>query len=219
MLAFTTDELAKRFRSDVDDKITDAAGSDADCLWSNYDVYGYMTAACDALSRESAGVYRTIQLPITAYDPNVRLPSYVLHVREAWLTSPQRVELRQLNANDTDASRYRDEGAPRFYIRDLERRSLRLVPAPPAPDTLELMCTVSIRVPLGEGLPLPFLETVDQLLLLHYMKSLAYRKHDAETEDLVRARDHEQHWLAGVQDRKSELNNYRRKPTVIRMSD
>lgn len=83
MLAFTTDELAERFRSDVDDKITDAAGSDADCLWSNYDVYGYMTAACDALSRESAGVYRTIQLPITAYDPNVRLPSYVLHVREA----------------------------------------------------------------------------------------------------------------------------------------
>ena len=81
------------------------------------------------------------------------------------------------------------------------------------------MCTVSIRVPLGEGLPLPFLETVDQLLLLHFMKSLAYRKHDAETEDLVRARDHEQHWIAGVQDRKSELNNYRRKPTVIRMSD
>jgi hypothetical protein len=216
VLAFTTDELARRFRSDVDDAITDVGGSDADCLWSDYDVYGYMTEACAALASAAAGVYRTIRLPFAAGAASVRLPPYVLHVREAALASDGR-RVYQANASDrgravdTDAT-----GAPAVYVRDLDPRVLYLYPTPVVPDAIELQCTVSITTPLDGGVPLPFMDVTDQRLLLHYMKSLAYRKHDAETEDLTRAREFERLWKEGSLDRRSELNNYRRHPPVMR---
>lgn len=216
MLAFTAEELAARFRSDVDDKITDVNGSDADCLWSNADVYGYMTAAVDALARATDGLFRTVRLPVAAGVATVYAPVTMLHIREVRLASTGD-ELHQLNANDVDLT-HLATGRPRAYVRDLERKALWLTPIPVQADVLEVFCTVTCGAPMAPGFPLPFLETVDQLLLLEYMKSLAYRKHDAETEDLTRARDHERRWQTGADDRKSELNNYRRHPPVMRMA-
>lgn len=231
MLAVTTEELAVRFRSDVDDRITDGNGSDFGCLWLDYDVYGYMTEACDALAKQTDGLYKTMLLPVVAGNGVVTCPSYILHIREARLVNINR-SVEQANTNEPNYSVEKDyglqhygtsaihesSGIPSTFIRDYQRKVLRLVPTPEADDTLELQCTVSITVPLSCGMPLPFMDIEDQRLLLHYMKWRAYEKQDAETEDLVRANHFASLFAEGAAERKSTLRNYRRKPGVIRMA-
>lgn len=230
MLATTTDELAARFRSDVDDKITDEAGGDFGCLWSNSDVYAYMTAACDRLAKDTEATFKTMLLPVRTGEAVVRCPAYVTEIRSARLVNRNQF-LSQANANSSDYGMARDygivqygapamfdsSGVPCVFIRDYEAKALRLVPIPAEDDTLEIQCATTVSMPQEEGMPLPFMDTGEQLLLLEFMKSLAYRKHDAETEDLVRAKDHEGRYYAGALDRKYELQRYRRRPPVMRM--
>lgn len=230
MLATTTDELAGRFRSDVDDKVTDVGGSDFGCLWSNADVYAYMTAACDRLAKDTEALYKTLLLPVRTGEAVVRCPTYVTEIRAARLVNRNQPVVAA-NANGTDYGFARDyglvthgqsamfdsSGTPEVFIRDYERKALRLVPVPNADDTLEVQCATTVSLPQEAGMPLPFMDTEDQLLLLEYMKSLAFRKHDAETENLVRAESHEARYHAGALERKYELQRYRRRPPVMRM--
>lgn len=216
MLAFTTDELEKRFRSDVNDVKTAADGSDFGCLWKDEDVYAYMTVACDALAKDTQGVYRVLRLPVTSGSQTVRLPPNVQHIRDARLASNNE-QLKQIDAMDTWLGP--SSGTPRSFCRDYDARQLLLLPTPAAADTLALQVTISISMPMSAGLPLMFTDTEDQQLLLAKMKALAYLKHDAETEDLTRARMHAGIYAQGALDRMSALGNLRRTPTVMRMAD
>lgn len=216
MLAFTTDELEERFRSDVNDVKTAADNSDFGCLWTDKDVYAYMTVACDALAKDTQGVYRVLRLPVTAGTATVRMPPNVQHIRDARLVSAG-IRVTQIDLMDTWLGP--STGIPRSYCRDQLARQLILLPAPALNDLLELQVTVSISMPMEAGMPLTFTDTEDQLLLLTKMKALAYMKHDAETEDLTRARAYEARYAQGALDRMSALGNLHRTPTVMRMAD
>lgn len=216
MLAFTTDELEKRFRSDVNDVKTAADNSDFGCLWKDDDVYAYMTIACDALAKDTQGVYRVLRLPVTAGTSTVRLPPNVQHIRDAKLVASN-TRLAQIDLMDTwlgPAS-----GTPRSFCRDLLARQLLLLPTPAADDLLQLQVTVSVTMPMEAGMPLMFTDVEDQQLLLTKMKALAYMKHDAETEDLTRASTYARMYAQGALDRMSALGNLHRTPTVMRMAD
>lgn len=231
MLAQTTDELVTRFRSEVVDKVTDVDGSDADCLWSDYDIYGYLTEAVDAVAKLTDGLYKTVRLPYSAGDQMVTCPKYVLEIREARLVGTNRV-IEQVNANSTGygwvwdyglkwrgaSALHEGSGEPICFVRDFEQKALRLVPHPVADDALEIQCTITTSVPMETGMPLPFGDTEDQRLLLHKMKALAYLKQDAETEDLTRAKLFAGLFEQGYMDRKSELQRHRRTPPVMRMN-
>lgn len=231
MLAFSTDEIVTRFRSEVVDKITDVGGSDEDCLWSDYDVYGYLTEAVDAVAKLTDGLYKTVRLPFLAGDQMVRLPSYVLDIREARLVNVNR-PVDPANANDANYGWIKDyglrwigasalhegSGEPSHYVRDFEAKALRLVPHPLVADTLEIQCTITTAAPMEAGAPLPFMDVEDQRLLLHKMKALAYLKQDAETEDLKRATLFAGLFDQGAMDRKSALQRMRRNPSVMRFN-
>lgn len=232
MLAFFTDDLATRFRSDVDDAVTDATGSDYGCLWKDTDVYAYMTEACAAVASRTATLYRVLPLPVVAGEPLIHLPHYVREIRSARLVAGNSLVL-QRNANDGAYAPHDDYGLrmsgpselfegrigrPTSFVRDYDVRQLRLVPTPSEDNTLEVQCTVSISMPLCAGLPMPLRDIEDQVLVLHYMKMRAYRKHDAETEDLVRAKEYERLYEQGVVARTSELRNNRRAPGQVRMN-
>lgn len=216
MLAFTTDELEKRFRSDVNDVKTAADNSDFGCLWKDDDVYAYMTIACDALAKDTQGVYRVLRLPVTAGAATVRLPPNVQHIRDAKLVASN-TRLAQIDLMDTWLGP--TSGTPRSFCRDILARQLLLLPTPVANDQLELQVTVSVSMPMEAGMPLMFSDVEDQHLLLLKMKSLAYMKHDAETEDLRRASTYAGMYAQGALDRMSALGNLRRTPPVMRMAD
>lgn len=231
MLATTTDELATRFRSDVDDRITDDGGSDVDCLWKNDDVYAYMTVACDRVAKDTDNLPKVLRLPVKAGEATVRVPTYVTDIRSARLVN-RNCALDPVNTNSTGFGTRRDygiqhngfllmfdsSGVPNVFVRDYDRKELRLVPIPVEDDTLEIQVNTTITLPQEPGMPLPFTDTEDLQLVLYAMKAQAYRKHDAETEDLVRAKENEdlyEHWST---ERKYELQRQRRSPPVMRMN-
>ena len=230
MLCYTTTDLARRFRADVNDRITDANGSDFGCLWSDEDVYNYMGDAADAVATRVGTLYKTIQLPFLAGAATVRCPSYVLEIRSARLVNRNQT-LVQYNLNDTnygfrddyglqvsgEAGLFNSTGRPTGFVRDFDRQALRFTPTPTEADTLEIQCTTTPTIQMQPDVPMPLMDRKDQLLMLMYMKALAYRKHDAETEDLVRANYWEAKFEAEVRDRESQLRSNRRAPGTIRM--
>lgn len=222
MFATTADELLKFFRAEVGDAV-------APYLWEDWEVYGYMTEGFDALLKKANVQTTVLRLPFVAGTPTVAIPKSLLHIRamrivDGGVVNPasatERVTTR---ANDygvpwsgTDAM-FTGTGVPQFYVRDYERTALRLVPIPNANGELELQGTATLSAPMADGVPLPTTDAEDLRLVLHYMKFLAYAKHEAETEDLVRSSHHEARFNRGSEEREARLRNYRRPPGVVRM--
>jgi hypothetical protein len=224
VLAQVAEELLDVFRREVKDypAAYQADRDDTLCLWQDAEVYTWMTEACDALARDTKLLVDVMSLDVEAGEAEVALPAHVLHINGARLVDAE-VEVTAANANQRGFGRVDDygrslqhsmfstsTGVPISYVRDYRARTLKLVPTPADDDTLELQCCVTIEDPMAEGEDLPFLEARDQRLLLHYMKWKAYEKHDAETEDLVRARKNEDAYRTGVRDREVEFRNLTR---------
>src|SRR5690606_884565 len=219
MFASSADELLRCFRAEVGDAV-------APYLWEDWEVYGYMTEGFDALLKQANVQTTVLQLAFAEGEPTVVLPRSLLHIRAMRIVGGG--PLRAASATERAAVRSNDYGAPwtgedpmfsgsgkpQFYVRDYERRALRLVPIPNVGGTLELQGTVTVSTPLGDGTPLPSTDAEDLRLVLQYMKYLAYAKHDAETEDLTRSAHHEARFRAGAKERESRLRNYRRPPGV-----
>lgn len=232
MLAFTTDALNAVFRNEVDDATSTP-------LWSDPEVYLYMTEAVDALNTAVEGQYKILSFsitPATVVSPVVpvpiTLPRNLLHIREAKLTGVGRF-IKQSRANAHIANAYVNPpdsygtsftgsahltyGTPSEYVRDYYNRALYLLPVPNITDTLELQCTVTLGVPLTSGMPLTNTDTKDQRLVLHYMKYLAYAKHDADTLDLQRSMQFKGMFDEGAKEREVRLRSYRRSPGTVQM--
>ena len=223
-------ELARQFRLDVGDLVTDVNGSDFGCLWKDEEVYRYMSVAADSVATIVGGLYKVLRIPYAAGDETVRCPRYVLEIREARLVNANQ-PLQQRNANDPSFEALEDygfsmhssqmfgaRGRPASFVRDYDRGMLRLVPVPVEDDTIEVQCTTTPTLSMQPGVPLPFLDIKDQELMLMAMKARAYRKHDAETEVLTRARDWEPQFAHYSQERESQLRRNRRAPGEVRMN-
>jgi hypothetical protein len=231
MLAFTTDDLAKIFRAEVGDEITDVEGRDEDRLWKQWEVFVYMTEAINAVLDRTDVKQKVIELPVIKGQRDVRCPSYITEIRSITRVSDG-YHVDQLNANSLMFGIHDDYGLQArgyselngtatgradVFVRDYIPGFLRLVSIPAEDDVLRVQCVVKLSVPLECGMPLPIGDIEDQRLALEYMKARAYRKHDAETEDLVRATSAERWFEAKVEERKSKLRNNRRSPGAVRM--
>lgn len=232
MFATTASELLLVFRQDVDDASSYQAGSDALCLWKDSEILRYMTASCDALAKKTQGIYKTVRLTYAADQQKVTLPGYVLEIRNVRDVTQEKT-LTQANTQDwafsnsaddygtplrSNNTLFRGTGLPSQYVRDYDAKGILLVPTPAAPGELDVQCCVTIAARLEAGSVLPFTDSEDLLLVLDYMRYLAYKKPDAETEDLVRSNSAKAAYEAGAANRASSLNNYRRAPGVVRMS-
>lgn len=212
MLASTADELVALARLETGDEV-------APYLWSDFEWYAWLTEACDALLKRADIAFKKYELSVAAGQAVVPLPSSLLHIREARFNDGS---LLQRNANealrDSEAFSAANVSDPCVFVRDYEKRALRLVPAPNAAGLLTLQGTATIGAPMDSGMPLPTADAEDQRLLLHFMKWRAYSKHDAETEDLTRARENERLWRDGVLNREWSLRNQRRGAGGIKMT-
>lgn len=222
MFAATTDELLSVWRREVDDTAEPY-------LWSHDEGLQYMTEAVDMTAKATLGLNRVLHIPYDVAQAVVPLPANVLHINTALLVGARRA-LHEVNSeewvsgpSDYGACSHQyafaadSQGIPRSYLRDYERRALRLIPIPIAADTLELQCTVTLATPMVSGAMLPFRDSEDLRLVLLYMKKLAYEKHDVETLDLQRARDFGAQFEALALRRKSDINSYRRAPGITRV--
>ena len=213
---FTTDDMLDTFRREVADPLegVDASAPDSENLWKNAEILGYMTEAADAVARDTKSLYRTLVIPIDAGEATAPIPRAVLDIKLATLSDGR--EVAPSNQHE-QAPRFTGRGRPQTFTRERERGVLTLAPAPLVADTLTLECSVTLSTPLLCGMPLPFREWPDQRLMLHFMKYLAYAKHDADTLDLTRSEAFLQLYQAGVRDREVEVRRERRLPSPVAM--
>lgn len=222
MLAVDTTELARIFRSEVDDPLQDTCIDD-DCLWKNIDVYGYMTEAVDAVMRGVGGVGGQVSVPYLADQSTVVLPKKVYQATSAWLADGKRLRIisqaeagfdRNFEGQPLDFSK-RD--VPDTLMAELGYTQVVLYPTPADAGTVTVLGRFTLGMPLMEGMPLPLREIADQRLVLTYMKAQAYSKHDAETYDLGRATSYKNQFDMALLDREVELRRNRRRPGTVRM--
>lgn len=225
MLTATTDGLNAIFREDVGDKLEgmDGGPADSENLWSENEVYRYMTIAVDALAKATEGQYRVSQLPVTAAVQIVPISRNVLHIRYIrslttglflWQDNIGQSPYRTHDDYGVELANgaFSKQGPLHNVIRDYEKNALILIPIPTVNDTLEMQYTATQGMPQQAGMMLPFMDTEDQLLLLYEMKHQAYLKQDADAMDLKRAKEFEEAFKAGALVRNGRLNSYRRTP-------
>lgn len=225
----TSDQIADFFRRDVNDPLEGPDDApDADSLWSEADVYRYMTFAVEKVAEDVAGYFRTRTYDVAAGQSELRLPWRVLDVRRAHLESSNR-SLREVNINDLVATRdYGPRtpmatswetvtGQPDRFCLNYQPNVLRLFPIPTQADRLTLTATF-LPLPQSPGAPFPFDETADQQLVLLWMKHLAYAKHDADSFNEAMSDKFGSQYASSVRDRHSQLLRRRRAPGNVRVN-
>jgi hypothetical protein len=234
MEARTVQSLIVDFRKDVDD-YTDAyennVGDDSNALWLDSEVLRYVNSAVDALARATFGLNEVARIGFAAGATFVTLPKHILDIHSARLVTANRAVVQRnvgqvgtTAVNDygiqhTEAPAMFDTalGVPREFVREYDANKLRFIPGALDADTLELQCSVTISRSLTATDNVPFTELVDIELLITYMRHLAYRKHKAETEDLVRSKSNKQDFDTQADYRRCELARQRSVPGMIRM--
>lgn len=221
-------ELNERFRREVDDSLPVGDSSDdSDRLWKNVEVYGYLDEAQHALAKRTRALLYTFIAPVTAASPFVSLPSWVHDIQAVALVIGARTLVpynRNSASNVTDdynnsraSFSFSDTGTPKAYVADYVAKQLRLVPIPVATDTLEISAVTVPRSPLARDTDVCVFEDPEDLrLLLHFAKSLAYDKQDADVFDKTTADRYEAKFEAGAAKREQEINRLRRTPGTVR---
>lgn len=234
MDARTVQDLINDFRRDVDD-YTDAYenndGDDTNALWTDVEILRYANSAVDALARIAFGLSEVARIGFAAGASYVNLPKHILDIHSARLVSAN-VPVVQRNTSQLGGTPVCDYGiqhagvpamfngtlgVPREFVREYDTSRLYLVPGATDADTIELQCSATLTRQLGADDPLPFTDQIDYELLLTYMRYLAYRKHKAETEDLVRSKSNKAEFDDKADLRRCELARQRSVPGTVRM--
>jgi hypothetical protein len=203
----TAGELLALFRLETRDQV-------APYLWSDTEVYGYMTAAQEMFCRLTDGINDSTsdvtQLGVLADLATVGLDASLRRIRQARLLSANTF-LTILNPEDVElgASVYDDygqqrtggldltaTGTPKYLVLGMDDDTARLVPIPTVDDTI---ARVVQRLPLGvleaAGDDLEISERHHRYLLL-WMQHLAHQKQDAEAYDRGRSQEFEARFRA-----------------------
>lgn len=232
MALITSEDVIRRFRSDVDDVLrAESAPTDADALWSIADVNDYIADAVERLARRSLSEFQMLVVNVVANEPLCKLSSslIVLDIDHVYMN----IGSRTLHSRNVDSLvGYNDDygsmfprvgspwetrtGTPIYYLRDLKNNALRLIPIPVVNDTLNISATVAPAY--VEGAPLPFTTREDMALILLWMKHLAYSKHDADTFDPTRASMFADQFERDTLDRRYEAQRLRHSVQHIRFS-
>ena len=228
-MLFTADDVYARFRRDVDDPLegTDEV-PDSENLWSDVDIYYYMNVATERVAAKTRSLFKTRTFPITAGDPYVALPQgqRLLDVRDVRSLGNRRV-LTEFNINeavvrDDYGVLYMDSpmwntstGVPFMFTLNYAPNKMRLYPIPQADDVIEVTASL-LPFEMSKGMPMPFSEYEDIELVLLWMKSMAYSKHDADAQDLARANDYEAQFNTRALTRQGEQNRRQRAPGNVR---
>jgi hypothetical protein len=203
----TAGELLALFRLETRDQVTPY-------LWSDTEVYGFMTAAQEMFCRLTDGINDSTsdvtQLAVLAGTPQVGLDPSLRRIRQARLLSantfltilnPEDVELGNFVYDDYGQQRSSGldltaTGTPKYLILGMDDDVARLSPIPVVNDVIALAVQ---RLPLGviegSGDDLEIAERHHRYLLW-WMQSLAHQKQDAEAYDRGRSQEFEARFRA-----------------------
>lgn len=240
---FTPEELKDRFRNDVND--VEGGPSKDDFLWSDDEVFDYMDEAQRVFVRRTQILRKThpftpaiteivytapVGTPVNLdgfIAPNAQI---IRPLRARMQTASNRDPLQIITAEDLDEGRLIQDygtfftgdwqnkaGPARFLVTNMQEDMWRLVPIPVVDDVLEL--TV-LHMPLEtlscSSVAFEVVEREDQMMILEYMKFLAFNKQDADTYDKELADRFENSFEKKADNRRREVRRSRFRHVGIR---
>jgi hypothetical protein len=221
----TSDELNALFRSEVGDTMPPY-------FWSDAEVYAYIDDAYSMFVRLTGGVADFTTSSICEIDaskdePTANVSPKILRFVTAHRRSDGR-EVKVLNYTDMNRNLMSDYGVTvsgsmprgvgkvRAMVIGLQKGTVRWIDIPDADDTIDL---VVYRLPLsritGGNQQLIDVDEEHHLHLLKWAKSLAYRKHDDETDHAKKADGLELQFRAYCELAKRELDLRKHKVRVV----
>ena len=193
-------------------------------LWSDEELTSYANQRINELCNTIPIFVDTSTLAITvipviagtrvyATDPRIIYINTVLLASKPWPL--QRITSAELN---TSMAGWRaSSNTPSCFLTDFQKDTITLYPNPIVDDTLTLEVT---RYPLSD-LNYLLAETTSPEIPTHFheflvpgMTSLAYRKADAETENLPRVKADEIEWLSNIEKMKRFYLNLNYSPVI-----
>lgn len=222
----TLEELATLFRQDVDDlpgdTVTDVnwKNKDTGLLWSNQEICRYANQAVNEfcfrqpiLDQDTTPLIT--QITVVASTSVYTLSPKILSIRRVKFVDSNNDEFillkrtthwMDVNVTDWDKETLPVEGTVLYYIEDTDTHQLQLYRVP------ELAGTIHMTVDRLPEKPMlwpqrhqhsPEIHEQHHLCLLEYMKYLAYKKRDSETEDKKLAQEFLEAFTAMVGERPS----------------
>lgn len=201
-------QLVAQLRLDLEDPELPGAGDDSDSLWLNSELLHYIDEAQRRFAVEtlclpdSTNFETTVQAGTKWVDKE---PS-IIRIIQGWLTGANR-PVRPISRIEIERGYPTDDygeqivgqwrtvtGRPEFVVTDMDAVQNRLVPIPTETDTIEW--TV-YRYPTSAITSLTSSLEIEQAFhydLTVWAKVLAFKKQDAETQDMTRSRDWEGEW-------------------------
>jgi hypothetical protein len=194
----TPAELLRRFRSDVHDEIVPY-------LWSDEEVFGYMSAAQEMFCRLTYGIPDSTgdltQISIQAGIPWSLFSDRILYVNAMFLKSNGR-EVTPANVGEFKSGYYRDDygfcytgsamtatGQVTEFITDMDQCRIRWIRIPQESDVAQLsVYRLPCEVTANDSSKLE-IPSFHHLYLLWGIEALAYLKKDAETFNAGKASD------------------------------
>lgn len=204
----TLQTLIKRCRQRLDDfgGYPDSDGwetDDAECLWSNEELVGYLNEAEEELCRVAAiddrATAKVVDYTIAAGENTITLHPAILTIEGVLLGSTNKWLTKTTEAKAAEVEW--EDDTPKFWITNRNTDYLTVFPTPTADDTLKLHVT---RLPVKElswtqrKFQSPEVNARFHLDLVFYVTYLAWLKEDPDAEDPDRAGGALSSWLARV---------------------
>lgn len=228
MAAYTLANLLTFFREDLDD-------TETPYLWSDNQFYRYLDEAQKQFVRDTRYIHdattaEICSIPVFAGREYIVFDERILEIKRAQLASTNRpLSLRNFNELDQNThagdsyeqweivSWTESTGTPRYLVPEYETERARLIPTPTVNDTVNLWV---IRDPLDDiddgDSEMEVADRNDQLVVLDYVKFLAYTKQDADVYDKERGEFFFTKYAAGTEKTRQRINKKRRRPGVVR---
>lgn len=217
-------QLRDLFRADVVDAV-------APYLWSDAEVYAYMNDAYYMFVRLTGGVAdftsAICEIDASANEATAEVSDKILRFVSATRRSDGR-EVLIKNYTDLQNNTKADYGVSvsgslpttigsiRAMVVGMQRGVVRWIDIPQTKDTIDLMV---YRLPLttitGAGQSLVDVQEHHHIHLLRWMKSLAYRKQDAETFNKEKADELQAQFVAYCEQSKREWDVSKHRPRVV----
>ena len=208
----TVAQLLAQLRLDLDDPELPGSGDDSDSLWLDAELLHYIDEAQRrfAVDTECLPDSVTYSDTITDGDKWITKEANIIRIREGWLSTTQR-PIKPVSKIDIDRGYITDDygtqltgqwrtatGTPEFLITDIDAASNRLVPESNIDDTIEWSV---YRLPINAVTSTSVVLEIEGRFhydLLVWAKVLAFKKQDAETQDMTRSRDWQREWESKV---------------------
>lgn len=226
-------QLIDSFRGEVDDPRVPGGqvqNPDADSLWKDSEIIGYLREAQVELARRTLMFNEAEKVPFQADDDTLKYPDGYLDLRQAYVIDGANHhplvlrnvdEMHQALTDDyslrTTTNWISEEGwPPRFLVGDFYHGAFKLVPIPDKGGQIQLLY---YSYPVLSGVGLTTQIAYDQVhhirALLHWMKHLAYQKQDAETLDLRRSESFAAQFEQAAVRIEGESKRGRRRPGTV----